>query len=176
MIDEKKDEQEDTDKKGESDVNIEVMKDDDWDKLLALEEEFIKDMCAKIIALKPDVVITEKGLSDLAQHFLIKANISCIRRIRKTDNNRVARACGATICNRIEEALESDIGTKAGLFEIRKIADEYFTFIEECDGAKACTILLRGASKDVLNYDRTSFVQFLVNLDNFIYPNSLIIP
>lgn len=138
-------------KKGESDVNIEVMKDDDWDKLLALEEDFIKDMCAKIIALKPDVVITEKGLSDLAQHFLIKANISCIRRIRKTDNNRVARACGATICNRIEEALESDIGTKAGLFEIRKIADEYFTFIEECDGAKACTILLRGASKDVLN-------------------------
>ena len=62
-------------KKGESEVNIEVMKDDDWDKLLALEEDFIKDMCAKIIALKPDVVITEKGLSDLAQHFLIKANI-----------------------------------------------------------------------------------------------------
>ena len=89
-------------KKGESDVNIEVMKDDDWDKLLALEEDFIKDMYAKIIALKPDVVITEKGLSDLAT-FLSKANISCIRRIRKTDNNRVARACGATICNRVEK-------------------------------------------------------------------------
>ena len=138
-------------KKGESEVNIEVMKDDDWDKLLALEEDFIKDMCSKILALKPDVVITEKGLSDLAQHYLIKGNVSCIRRIRKTDNNRVARACGATIVNRIDEALESDIGTKAGLFEIRKIADEYFTFIEDCQDAKACTILLRGASKDVLN-------------------------
>ena len=138
-------------KKGESEVNIEVMKDDDWDKLLALEEDFIKDMCSKILALKPDVVITEKGLSDLAQHYLIKGNVSCIRRIRKTDNNRVARACGATIVNRIDEALESDIGTKAGLFEIRKIADEYFTFIEDCEDAKACTILLRGASKDVLN-------------------------
>jgi len=138
-------------KKGESDLNIEVMKDEDWDKLLLLEEEYIKNICAQIILLKPDVVITEKGLSDLAQHFLIKEGISCIRRIRKTDNNRVARACGATICNRVEEVQESDIGTKAGLFEVRKLADEYFTFIEECEDAKACTILLRGASKDVLN-------------------------
>merc|ERR1719506_917111 len=63
-------------------------------------------MCAKIIALKPDVVITEKGLSDLAQHYLIKANISCIRRIRKTDNNRIARAVGATIVSRADEIRE----------------------------------------------------------------------
>ena len=138
-------------KKGESDLNIEVMKEDDWDKLLQIEEDYIKDLCAKIIMLKPDVVITEKGLSDLAQHFLIKAGISCIRRIRKTDNNRVARACGATICNRVEEVTEADLGTKAGLFEVRKIADDYFTYIEECQDAKACTIILRGASKDVLN-------------------------
>jgi len=53
--------------------------------------------------------------------------------------------------NRPEEAQESDIGTGCGSFEVRKIADEYFTFLEDCKEAKACTILLRGGSKDVLN-------------------------
>ena len=48
-------------------------------------------MCEKIIAVKPDVVFTEKGVSDLAQHYLMKANITAIRRLKKTDNNRLAR-------------------------------------------------------------------------------------
>ncbi len=56
--------------------------------------------CAEIARHKPDLVITEKGLSDLAMHFLTKAGISAIRRLRKTDNNRVARATGATIVHR----------------------------------------------------------------------------
>ena len=53
--------------------------------------------------------------------------------------------------NRTEEITEADIGTGAKLFEVRKIGDEYFTFIEQCENPKACTILLRGASKDILN-------------------------
>jgi chaperonin GroEL (HSP60 family) len=57
------------------------------------------------------VVITEKGLSDLAAHFLSKAGVSAIRRLRKTDANRVARACGATIVHRPDEIRDSDIGT-----------------------------------------------------------------
>jgi hypothetical protein len=61
----------------------------------------------------------------LAQHYLIKANITAIRRVRKSDNNRIARACGATIVNRTEEIKEEDIGVGAGLFEIRKIGEEY---------------------------------------------------
>merc|ERR1712242_234085 len=93
----------------------------------------------------------KKGVSDLAQHFFNKAGITAIRRLRKSDNLRVARACGATIVNRTDEITESDIGTGCGLFEIRKIGDEYFTFMEKCKDPKACTILLRGASKDILN-------------------------
>lgn len=63
-------------------------------------------MCDHIVAMKPDVVITEKGVSDLAQHYIMKhgsGNIAMIRRIRKTDNNRIARVSGATIVNRPEE-------------------------------------------------------------------------
>merc|ERR1712051_814783 len=138
-------------KKGESQTNIEIVNEADFSKILELEEAYIKKICDEIMMHKPDLIITEKGVSDLAQHFLIKAGISVIRRLRKSDNLRVARATGATIVNRTEEISESDIGTSAGLFEVRKIGDEYFTFIEDCKDPKACTILLRGASKDILN-------------------------
>lgn len=138
-------------KKGESQTNVEIVGEQDFTKLLQQEEEYVQRVCADIIAVKPDVVFTEKGVSDLAQHYLIKAGITAIRRVRKTDNNRIGRACGATIVNRTEELTENDVGTGCGLFEIKKLGDEYFTFITECKDPKACTILLRGASKDILN-------------------------
>ncbi|KAJ0423736.1 chaperonin Cpn60/TCP-1 family [Aspergillus carlsbadensis] len=138
-------------KKGESQTNIEISKEDDWNRILQIEEEQVKHMCDAILALKPDVVITEKGVSDLAQHFLVKANVTALRRVRKTDNNRIARATGATIVNRVDDLQESDVGTECGLFEIDKIGDEYFTFLRKCQNPKACTILLRGPSKDIIN-------------------------
>jgi len=138
-------------KKSESSANFEITNEEDWTKLLKQEEDAIKIMCDDIIRHKPDVVITEKGLSDLAQHFLVKAGITALRRLRKTDNNRIARATGATIVHRTDEIEDHDIGTGAGLFEVRKVGDRYFTYIEKCRDPKACTILLRGASKDGLN-------------------------
>merc|ERR1711935_1182897 len=124
--------------KGESQTDMELSKETDFARILELEEQYIRTMCDDIIALNPSVVITEKGVSDLAQHFLAKAGISAIRRVRKTDNLRIARSCGATICSRTDEVSESQIG------------EEYFTFITDCKETKACSIVLRGASKDVL--------------------------
>ncbi|KAK8241050.1 T-complex protein 1 subunit gamma [Phyllosticta capitalensis] len=138
-------------KKGESQTNIEITKEEDWNRILQIEEEQVKAMCDAIIAVKPDLVITEKGVSDLAQHFLVKNNITALRRTRKTDNNRIARATGATIVNNVHSLQASDVGTQCGLFEISKIGDEYFTFLTKCKDPKACTILLRGPSKDILN-------------------------
>lgn len=138
-------------KKGESQTNVEITDEDSWNRILQIEEEQVKKMCDAILAVKPDLVITEKGVSDLAQHYFVKANVTALRRVRKTDNNRIARATGATIVNRVDDLVESDVGTGAGLFEIEKIGDEYFTFITKCKNPKACTILLRGPSKDILN-------------------------
>jgi T-complex protein 1 subunit gamma len=153
-------------KKGESQTNIEISKEEDWSKILQIEEAQVKLMCDSILALKPDLVITEKGVSgkffccaydiklttiDLAQHYLMKGNVTALRRVRKTDNNRIARATGATVVNRVDDLQESDVGTQCGLFEIEKIGDEYFTFLTKCKTPKACTILLRGPSKDILN-------------------------
>jgi len=139
-------------KKGESMTNMEFTKEDDFKKALAMEEIEVKRQCEQILKVKPDIVITEKGVSDLALHHLLKeGNVSVFRRIRKTDNNRIARASGATIVNRTEELQESDVGLNCGLFEVQKIGDDYFTFMTECKEPNACSIILRGASKDVLN-------------------------
>jgi len=134
-----------------------------------MEEEYIERICSDIVAVKPDLVITEKGVSDLAQHYLLKAGVSCIRRVRKTDNNRIARAVGAKIGNRTENLTEDDVGTECGLFEVQKIGDEYFAYLVKCKNPKACTVVLRGGSKDVLNEiernldDAMGVIRVLVN-------------
>ena len=138
-------------KKGENQTNVEITREEDWAALLKAEEEWIEQMCKNIVQFKPDLVVTEKGLSDLAAVFFARAGVTAIRRLRKTDNNRIARASGATIVHRASEIKESDIGTGAGLFEVKKVGDEYFTYIVDCAEPKACSVVLRGASKDVLN-------------------------
>lgn len=138
-------------KKGESQTNLEITKEEDWEKILRQEEAEIEKMCTDILRFRPDIVITEKGVSDLAQHFFVKAGVTSLRRVRKSDNNRIARVTGATIVSRTSDIVEEDIGTMCGLYEVRKYGDEYFSFLEECREPKACTILLRGGSKDVLN-------------------------
>lgn len=138
-------------KKGESQTNIEIQKEEDWNRILQIEEEQVQLMCEQILAVKPTVVITEKGVSDLAQHFLLKGGCSVLRRTKKSDNNRIARVTGATIVNRVEDLKESDVGTQCGLFKVELIGEEYFTFLDECEEPKACSIILRGGSKDILN-------------------------
>lgn len=95
--------------------------------------------------------------------------------MRKTDNNRIARACGATIVNRPEEIKESDVGTGCGLFEVSKIGEEFYTFFVDCDKPKACTILLRGASKDVLNEVERNLIDAMSVARN-IYQAPMLVP
>ncbi|CAD6194908.1 unnamed protein product [Caenorhabditis auriculariae] len=137
-------------KKGESQTSLEIMREEDISKILEQEEEAIRKQCDEIIRLKPDLVFTEKGISDLAQHFLLKAGITALRRLKKTDNNRLARVCGARIVHDTADLREEDVGEKAELFEITKIADEYYTYVTSST-TTACTVVLRGPSKDVIN-------------------------
>jgi T-complex protein 1 subunit gamma len=138
-------------RKGESQLTVEVSRESDWEALLQSEEASIRRQCELLTALRPDLVVTEKGISDLAAYLLMKAGVSALRRVRKTDNERLARATGARIVSRLEEATEQDVGTGAGLFEVRRLGEEYYSFIEQCEAPRACTILLRGSSKDALN-------------------------
>ncbi|EPQ09822.1 T-complex protein 1 subunit gamma [Myotis brandtii] len=69
-------------KKGESQTDIEIMREEDFTRILQMEEEYIQQVCEDII--------TEKGISDLAQHYLMRANITATLRVRKADNNHIA--------------------------------------------------------------------------------------
>lgn len=80
----------------------------------------------------------------MTQHYFNKANITAIRRVRKTDNLRIARATGATIVHRVQEIEETDIGTQCGLFEMRKIGDDTFCFLEKCEDPKVKILLKIG--------------------------------
>lgn len=155
-------------KKLESQANIEITNEADWDTILKMEEEYVEKLCKDIIKHKPNLVFTEKGVSDLAQHYLMKAGVTILRRLRKTDNNRIARCTGATIVSRTDEIKESDIGTDCGLFEVKKIGDEYFSFLVECKDPKACTIMLRGASKDVLNEIERNLIDAMSVVRNIV--------
>jgi len=162
-------------KKGESQTNVEVFKEEEWANLLKQEELEVQKMCDEIIRVGCDVVFTEKGVSDLAQHFLMKAGITAIRRVKKTDNNRLSRVSGATIVNRPEELTSADVGTKAGLFKVEKMGDEYFSYITECSDPQACTVILRGGSKDVLNEFERNF-QDAVNVARNILLEPKLLP
>eukprot|EP01001_Neometanema_parovale_P000619 NODE_1068_length_1911_cov_11.520694_g1015_i0.p1 GENE.NODE_1068_length_1911_cov_11.520694_g1015_i0~~NODE_1068_length_1911_cov_11.520694_g1015_i0.p1 ORF type:complete len:545 (+),score=167.53 NODE_1068_length_1911_cov_11.520694_g1015_i0:119-1753(+) len=137
-------------KKGENAINVELSDPNNFELMLKLEEEYVRQLVEDIAKFKPDVVFTEMGLSDIAAHYMMKHGITAFRRCRKTDNNRIARATGATIVHRTDELQESDVGTMCGLLEVKKIGDEFFCFVDECKDPKACTILLRGPSKDLL--------------------------
>jgi T-complex protein 1 subunit gamma len=116
-----------------------MMQEEDFTKILQMEEAYIKRICDKIIAHNPDLVLTERGFSDLAQHFLIKAGITAMRRLKKSDNLGVAGACGAAFVNRTEEITANDIVTGCGIFEVIKIGDKYLSFIEECHDPKTAS-------------------------------------
>lgn len=162
-------------KKGESATEVQLERQGDFEKLLEIEEEFIRRMCYDILKFKPDIVITEKGCSDLAQHFFVKNGVTALRRFKKTDNNRIARACGATIVNRPEDLQESFVGTKCGLFEVRKIGDEYFSFLTDCKDPGASTILLRGSSKDLLNEVERNLQDAMMAAKNIYLDPSLVV-
>merc|ERR1712232_147916 len=98
-----------------------------------------------------------------------KANITAFRRLRKSDNNGVARAVGATIVSRTDEIDETDIGIKCGLFEMRKIGDEWYCYLEECDNPKACTVVLRGGSTDILNEIERNLEDAMEVVRNIVY-------
>lgn len=84
------------------------------------------------------------------------------------------RSVGATIVGRTDEIREEHIGTECGLFEVAKIGDEYFTFFVDCDKPKACTILLRGANKDVLNEIERNMADALAVARNVVLDSQLL--
>src|SRR5215210_1037628 len=117
-----------------------------------LEEEnrMLKSMVDKIIESGANVVVCQKGIDDIAQHYLAKANVLTVRRVKESDMTKLARATGARVVNNLEDLTPKDLGS-ADLVEERKIETDKWVFIEGCKHPKAVTILIRGGSQRVID-------------------------
>ncbi len=114
------------------------------------EEESIKEMVGKIKDVGADVVLCQKGIDDLAQHYLAKEGILALRRVKKSDMKRLARATGADIIASLNDMSEADLGEAEKVGD-RFIADSHMTVIEGAKNGKSVTLLLRGGSEHVVD-------------------------
>ncbi|KRH93277.1 Chaperonin complex component, TCP-1 gamma subunit (CCT3) [Pseudoloma neurophilia] len=144
-------------KKGESKTSYEFKQQGNFSRALEIEEEQITEAVNNIILHKPDIVISEKGISDLAFSLFQKHNITALRRFKRTDTTRIAAATGSTIVSRTEDITEEHIGKKCGLFKVTYVGDESYINFIKCKEPKACTVILRGPSKDILNEFERNF-------------------
>ena len=136
--------------KTEVDAKIQITSPDQLQAFLDQEEVMIKDMVENIVKTGANVVFAQKGIDDLAQHFLAKAGIYTVRRVKKSDMEKLARATGARVATSIHELTKDDLG-KAGLVEERKIGDDKMTFVEQCTNPKSVSIILRGGTEHVVD-------------------------
>lgn len=132
--------------KTEFDAEIRISDASAIQSFLDQEEQMIRDMVNKLKDAGANVVICQKGIDDLAQHFMAKDGIMAVRRVKKSDMEKIAKATGAKIVNSISEFSKSDIGKAGTVFE-QKMGDDTYIYIEDCPNPKAVTVILRGASK-----------------------------
>lgn len=133
-------------KKTEIDAKINIETPEEINAFLAQEEAMIREMTDKIVASGAQVVICQKGIDDMAQHFLAKKGIIAIRRAKKSDMEKLAKATGGDIITNLSDLVAKDLGY-AALVEERKIGEDKMTFIEGCRNPKAVTILIRGGTQ-----------------------------
>jgi len=132
--------------KTELDAKISIESPDQIEAFLKQEETMLKDMTNKILASGANVVVCQKGIDDLAQHFLSRKGIIAIRRAKKSDMEKLAKATGGKIVSSIDDISASDLGY-AALVEERRIGDDKMTFVEGCKNPKAVTILIRAGTQ-----------------------------
>ncbi len=137
-------------KKTEIDAKIEINDPSQLNAFLQEEENMLKRMVEQVKKSGANVVFCQKGIDDLAQHYLAKEGIYGVRRVKKSDMEKLAKATGANIVSKVSELTKEDVGT-AGLVEERKIGDDSLTFVTGCKKAKAVSILMRGGTEHVLD-------------------------
>ncbi|MDO8641114.1 MAG: thermosome subunit beta [Nitrosarchaeum sp.] len=136
--------------KTETDAKINISNPQQLKSFLDEENRMLKNMVDKVIGSGANVVLCQKGIDDMAQHYLAKAGIIAVRRIKESDLTKLAKATGARIVNNLDDIFEKDLGA-AQLVEERKIEEDKWVFIEGCKHPKSVTLLLRGGSQRVVD-------------------------
>jgi len=136
--------------KTEFDAKININSPDQMKMFLEEENKMLKNMVDKIISSGANVAICQKGIDDVAQHYLAKSNVLAVRRVKESDMTKLSRATGARMVNNLEDLGSKDLGM-ADLVEERKVETDKWVFIEGCKHPKAVTILIRGGSQRVVD-------------------------
>ena len=136
--------------KTEFDTKLQITSPEQIQQFLDEEERMLRSMVEKIEKSGANVVICQKGIDDLAQHFISKAGIMAVRRVKKSDIEKLSKATGGMIFTNLDDVSEDKLGF-AGLVEERKIMNDSWIFIEECKDPKSVVILIRGGSEHVVD-------------------------
>ena len=137
-------------KKTEFESKIEISDPSQLRGFLDEEEHMLRSMVDSIKNVKANVVFCQKGIDDLAQHFLAKEGIFAVRRVKKSDMDKLAKATGASVITKLSDLTAKDLGY-ASLVEARKIQDDEMTFVTGCKNPKSVSILIRGGSEHVVD-------------------------
>jgi thermosome len=136
--------------KTETDAKINISNPQQLKSFLDEESRMLKNMVDKVIASGATVVLCQKGIDDMAQHYLAKAGILAVRRVKESDLTKLAKATGARIVTNLDDLFEKDLGS-AETVEERKIEEDRWVFIEGCKHPKSVTLLLRAGSQRVVD-------------------------
>ena len=137
-------------KETEVDAEIRITDPAQMQAFIEQEEQMIRDMVNKIADAEANVLFCQKGIDDLAQHYLAKAGIMAVRRVKKSDMEKLARATGATVVTNIEDLDFEDLGLAGSVAE-KKISGEAMLFVEDCKDPKSVTLLIRGSTEHVVD-------------------------
>ena len=144
-------------KKTEIDAKIQITDPSKLNDFLMEEENMLRRMVEKVKSVGANVVFCQKGIDDLAQHFLAKEGIYAARRVKKSDMEKLAASTGGNIINKISELEKDDLGY-AGLVEVKKVQDNDMTFVSDLKDAKTVSILIRGGTKHVVDEIERSLI------------------
>ena len=137
-------------KETEVDAEIRITDPAQMQAFIEQEEQMIRDMVNKIEDAGANVLFCQKGIDDLAQHYLSKAGIMAVRRVKKSDMEKLARATDAKVVTNVEDLTFDDLG-HAGSVAEKKVSGEDMIFVEECKDPKSVTLLIRGSTKHVVD-------------------------
>ncbi len=156
--------------KPEFDAKLNINNPSQMQKFLDEENNMLKSMVDKISSAGANVVLCQKGIDDMAQHYLARAGVVAVRRVKESDMSKLAKATGATMITNIDEITSNDLGN-AQLVEERHVETDKWLFIEGCENPKAISILLRGGSQRVVDEAERSVHDALMTVKDVVeYP------
>ena len=160
--------------KTEFDAKININSPDQMQKFIDEENKMLKAMVDKVVAAGASVLLCQKGIDDIAQHYLANAGILAVRRIKESDMYKLSKATGARIVNNLDELSASDLGY-AKLAEERKVETDKWVFVEECKNPKSVSILIRGGSQRVVDEAERSVHDAIMTVKDVVeYPYVLV--